>query len=61
MDAPKLEFEEPRDRRPWKRRRTCIDLGVRLDGPWEDIGIGKCQRCSVERRLYRPDGELDRD
>ena len=43
------------DRRPWRRRRTCADFGpVCFNGPWEDIGQGSCQRCSVERRLYRP-------
>lgn len=30
-----------------------------FEGKWLDIGIGECQDCGTERRLYRPVSRFD--
>ncbi len=46
--------------RAWDRRKAeSVDKHRGYDGEWIDVGVGECQRCKAERRMYRPISRLD--
>ncbi len=46
--------------RSWDTRKLrAADRNRGFDGKWIDVGIGECQRCHTERRMYRPVSRFD--